>query len=61
MFLPQLRVLRDAIFECVLRAFADLESEANRIEQDAYERFMAHSNEYTDPGDLAEAALRGGP
>jgi len=60
MFLPQLAALRDAIFVRVLPAFDKLESEADQIEDETFERLGASAGEDTDPADLAEAAVEAG-
>ena len=60
MFLPQLTALRDVIFDRVLPAFDQLDSEANEIEREALARLEANATEYSDGADLAEAALEAG-
>lgn len=59
-FLPQLTALRDAIFERVLPAFERLESEAEQIESETFERLNTNASEYSDPAHMAEAAFKAG-
>jgi hypothetical protein len=59
-FLPQLMVLRKRIFERLLPTFDDIEAEANRVENDAFQRLIANANEDSDEASLAEAAFNVG-
>jgi hypothetical protein len=59
-FLPQLRALRDAIFERVLPAFEGIESEAEKIEREVFQQLCANANEYSDESHLAELAFNAG-
>lgn len=60
MFLPELAALREAAFTRILPAFEGLESEAEAIQQDAYERLNTNATEHSDGADLAEAAFQAG-
>ena len=60
MFLPQIAVLRQTIFERVLPAFDQIEVEANQVEAKALDRLEENFNEDSDPADIAEAAFEAG-
>ena len=58
--LPQVRVLRETVFDRAIPAFSAVEAEADEIKTATWERLGAVAGPDTDPADLAEAAVEAG-
>jgi hypothetical protein len=59
-FLPQVSYLRETAFVRLFPTFDNIEDEANRTRNEAWERFCQATGEDDDPGDLADAADEAG-
>jgi len=58
--IPQVRILRETVFDRALPAFDRIEEEADRVEQATWDRRGDSAGPDADPGDLAEAAIDAG-
>lgn len=59
-FLRQLMALRNVIFLRVLPAFESIQSEAEQIESETFERLSENANEYSNEEKIAESAFNAG-
>ncbi len=56
-YLPQVEVLKESVFERLLPSFDGIEEEAERHGDEAFERRGSSAGYDADPADIAEAAL----